>query len=79
MCPIIILAVKRNPRVTGRTAVLKNSMIEIKGANHKGVPKGKNWPKNLKVLNVSLDKIIVSHVNQAALIEKIIWTVEGKK
>jgi hypothetical protein len=42
MCPIIILAVKRNPRVTGRTAVLKNSMIEIKGANHKGVPKGKN-------------------------------------
>jgi len=37
-----MLAVKRNPSVTGRTDVLKNSIIEIKGANHKGVPKGRN-------------------------------------
>lgn len=51
----------------------------MKGANHNGVPKGRNWPKNLKVLNVNLDKIIVNHVNQAALIEKIMWTVDGKK
>lgn len=50
MCPIIMLAVSRNPKVTGRTAVLKNSIMEIKGASHKGVPKGRNCAKNLNVL-----------------------------
>lgn len=72
MCPIIILAVNRNPKVIGRTEVLKNSMIEIKGANHKGVPKGRNWAKNLVILYVNLEIIIVSHVSQEALKEKIV-------
>lgn len=79
MWPIIIFAVSRNPKVIGRTAVLKNSIIEIKGASHKGVPKGRNWAKNLNVLNVSLDRITDNQVSQAAPNEKIIWTVEGKK
>lgn len=74
-----MLAVSRNPRVIGRTEVLKNSMIEIKGASHKGVPKGRNWPKNFVILYVALDKIIESQVTQAALKEKIVWTVVGKK
>lgn len=79
MCPIIILAVSRNPRVIGRTEVLKNSIIEIKGANHKGVPKGRNCPRNFDNLNVILEIITANHVIQAALNEKIVWTVEGKK
>jgi hypothetical protein len=79
MWPIIILAVSRKPRVTGRTAVLKNSIIEIKGASHKGVPKGRKWAKNFFGLKVILERIIANQVNQAALKEKIVWTVEGKK
>lgn len=63
----------------GRTLVLKNSMIEMKSANHRGVPKGRNWAKNLNVLYVILDKIIDNQVSHAAPREKIIWTVEGKK
>ena len=54
-------------------------MIEINGANHKGVPKGRNWAKKFFILNTILDRIIESQVSQAALIEKIVWTVEGKK
>ncbi len=74
-----MLAVSRKPKVIGRTAVLKNSIIEIKGASHKGVPKGRNWAKNLNVLYVNLDRITESQVSQAAPNEKIMWTVEGKK
>lgn len=48
--PIIIFAVSRNPRVIGRTEVLKNSIIEMKGASHNGVPRGRNWAKNLEIL-----------------------------
>jgi hypothetical protein len=42
ICPIIMLAVKRKPKVIGRTDVLKNSIIEINGANQRGVPNGRN-------------------------------------
>jgi hypothetical protein len=70
--PIIIFAVSRNPKVTGRTEVLKNSIIEIKGANHKGVPRGKNCARNLVILYVSLEIMIASQVNQEALKEKIV-------
>lgn len=79
MCPIIIFAVSRNPRVIGRTEVLKNSMIEINGASHKGVPKGRNCPKNFDVFDNILEKITVNHVSQAALSEKIVCTVVEKK
>lgn len=73
------MAVNRNPKVIGRTEVLKNSIIEINGASHNGVPSGRNWAKNLVILNVNLEIIIVSHVIQEALREKIVWTVVGKK
>lgn len=79
MCPIIIFAVSRKPRVIGRTEVLKNSIIEMNGASHRGVPRGRNWPKNLDNLNVILEIITASQVIQAALKEKIVWTVVGKK
>lgn len=42
ICPIIMFAVNRNPKVIGRTEVLKNSIIEINGASHNGVPRGRN-------------------------------------
>ena len=79
MWPIIMFAVSRKPRVIGRTEVLKNSIIEINGANHKGVPRGRNWPKNLDSLNVILEIITANQVIQAALREKIVWTVVGNK
>jgi hypothetical protein len=72
MCPIIIFAVSRKPKVIGRTEVLKNSIIEINGANHRGVPRGRNCPKNLDNLNVILEIITANHVIQAALREKIV-------
>lgn len=50
ICPIIIFAVSRNPRVIGRTEVLKNSIMEINGASHSGVPRGRNWAKNFEIL-----------------------------
>lgn len=77
--PIIIFAVSRNPKVTGRNTVLKNSIIVMKDANHKGDPRGRNWAKNLKGWKVLLDITIANQIIQAAVKEKIVWTVDGKK
>ncbi len=51
----------------------------MNGASHKGVPSGRNCAKNLEILKVILEIIIVSQVSHAALKEKIVWTVVGKK
>ena len=41
-CPAIIFAAKRTDKLTGLTQYEKNSKTNIKGANHQGVPAGKN-------------------------------------
>jgi len=48
--PVPMFTLKRKDNVKGRIIQEANSIILRKPDNHKGLPKGVKWLKNLKIL-----------------------------
>lgn len=61
MWPALILAAKRNERVSGRTIILVVSIRTKNGFSQSGAPSGRKWATEALNDLVNLDRTILSH------------------
>jgi len=75
MCPAVILAARRKPRVSGRTVVLMNSIIIRNGFSHSGALSGSICLMVFFGENSILLVTSIIHVGALSEIVRMMWLV----